>query len=110
MPRVTVGGRQAEHELQGESMEEDDMVMRVGSSLGKRERRTDEESKEGLVSFPDLLAKAYLAKTLTAFGKTFVRRSSTRFGFLLIPRGVIGPIYTYFKLNYLNFHNSLSYS
>jgi hypothetical protein len=26
-------------------MEEDDMVMRVGSSLGKR--RTDEESKEG---------------------------------------------------------------
>ena len=30
-----------------ESMEEDDMVMRVGSSLGKRERRTDEESKEG---------------------------------------------------------------
>ena len=28
-------------------MEEDDMVMRVGSSLGKRERRTDEESKEG---------------------------------------------------------------
>ena len=28
-----------------ESMEEDDMVMRVGSSLGKR--RTDEESKEG---------------------------------------------------------------
>ena len=45
MPRVTVGGRQAEHELQGESMEEDDMVMRVGSSL--RQRRTDEESKEG---------------------------------------------------------------
>ena len=37
MPRVTVGGRQAEHELQGESMEEDDMVMRVGSSLGKRD-------------------------------------------------------------------------
>ena len=45
MPRVTVGGRQAEHELQGESMEEDDMVMRVGSSLGRR--RTDGESKEG---------------------------------------------------------------
>jgi hypothetical protein len=45
LPRVTVGGRQAEHESQGESMEEDDMVMRVGSSLGRR--RTDEESKEG---------------------------------------------------------------
>ena len=31
-----------------ESMEEDDMVMRVGSSLREeRERRTDEESKEG---------------------------------------------------------------
>ena len=45
MPRVTVGGRQAEHESQGESVEEDDMVMRVGSSLGRR--RTDEESKEG---------------------------------------------------------------
>ena len=29
-----------------ESMEEDDMVMRVGSSL-ETERRTDEESKEG---------------------------------------------------------------
>ena len=28
-----------------ESMEEDDMVMRVGSSLGRR--RTDKESKEG---------------------------------------------------------------
>jgi hypothetical protein len=40
-----VGGRQAEHKSQGESMEEDDMVMRVGSSLGRR--RTDEESKEG---------------------------------------------------------------
>jgi len=35
-----------------------------------------------------------LANTLTAFGKTFVRRSNTRFGFLLVPRGVIGPIYT----------------
>jgi hypothetical protein len=46
LPRVTVGGRQAEHESQGESMEEDDMVMRAGSSL-RKERRTDEESKEG---------------------------------------------------------------
>ena len=63
-----------------------------------------------VVSFPDLLAKAYLAKTLTAFGKTFVRRSGTRFGFLLVPRGVFRPIYTYFKPNYLNFHNSLNYS
>ena len=63
-----------------------------------------------IVSFPDLLAKAYLAKPLAAFGKTFVRRSSTRFGFLLVPRGVFRPIYTYFKLNCLNFYSSLSYS
>ena len=28
-------------------MEEDDIVIRVGSSLRKRERRTDKESKEG---------------------------------------------------------------
>ena len=34
---VTVGGRQAEHKSQGESMEEDDMVMRVGSSLRRRD-------------------------------------------------------------------------
>ena len=47
MPRVMVGGRQAEYKSQGESIEEDDMVMRVGSSLRKRERRTDKESKEG---------------------------------------------------------------
>ena len=46
MPRVTVGGRQAEHKSQGESIEEDDMVIRVGSSLGKR--RTDKESKEAI--------------------------------------------------------------
>ena len=38
-------------------------------------------------------------KPLTAFGKTFVRRSTTRFGFYIGARGVIGPIYTYFKLN-----------
>ena len=37
MPRYTVGSRQAEHELQGESMEEDDMVMRVGNSLRRRQ-------------------------------------------------------------------------
>ena len=63
-----------------------------------------------VVSFPDLLAKADFAKPLAAFGKTFVRRSGTRFGFLLVPRGVFRPIYTYFKPNYLNFHSSLSYS
>ena len=63
-----------------------------------------------VVSFPDLLAKAYLAKPLAAFGKTFVRRSGTRFGFLLVPRGAFRPIYTYFKPNYLNFYSSLSYS
>ena len=63
-----------------------------------------------IISFLDLLAKAYFAKPLAAFSKTFVRRSSTRFGFLLVPRGVFRPIYTYFKPNYLNFHSSLSYS
>jgi len=31
LPRCTVGSRQAEHESQGESIEEDDMVMRVGN-------------------------------------------------------------------------------
>ena len=40
-----------------------------------------------------------LTKPLTAFGKIFVRRSSTRFGFYIGVRGVIGPICTYFKLN-----------
>ena len=34
-----------------------------------------------LVSFPDLLAKAGLAKPLTAFGKTFIRRSGTEAAF-----------------------------
>ena len=63
-----------------------------------------------IVSFPDLLAKDYLAKLLAAFGKTFVRRSGTRFGFLLVPRGVFRPIYTYFEPNCLNFHSSLGYS
>ena len=38
--RVYVGSRQAEHESHRESMEEDDMVMRVGNSLEDR-RRTD---------------------------------------------------------------------
>ena len=46
------------------------------------------------VLFPDLLAKAYLAKPLAAFGKTFVRRSGIRFGFLLVLCGVFRPIYT----------------
>ena len=45
MPGCTVGSRQAEHESQGESMEEDDMVKsRVGNTLvqeRERERRTD---------------------------------------------------------------------
>ena len=63
-----------------------------------------------VISFPDLLAKAYLAKPLAAFSKTFVRRSSTRFRFLLVPCRVFRPIYTYFKPNYLNFYSSLSYS
>ena len=43
MPGCTVGSRQAEHESQGESMEEDDMVIRVGNSLSiERERERDE--------------------------------------------------------------------
>ena len=33
LPRCTVGSRQAEHESQGESMEEDDMVMGVGMAI-----------------------------------------------------------------------------
>jgi len=33
LPGCTVGSRQAEHESHRESMEEDDMVMRVGNSL-----------------------------------------------------------------------------
>ena len=44
LPRCTVGSRQAEHESQGESMEEDDMVKsRYGNTLVQR--RTDEEGK-----------------------------------------------------------------
>ena len=62
-----------------------------------------------VVSFPDLFAKTDLAKQLTAFGKTFVRRSGTRFGKLLVPYGVFRPIYTYFKPNYFNFYSSLNY-
>ena len=40
----TVGSRQAEHESYRESMEEDDMVMRVGNSLST-ERRTAKEGR-----------------------------------------------------------------
>ena len=40
-----VGSRQAEHELHKESIEEDDIVMRIGSSLIRRQ--TNKESKEG---------------------------------------------------------------
>jgi len=42
----TVGSRQAEHELQGELMEEDDMVIRVGNSLGTE--RDEPMRREGL--------------------------------------------------------------
>ena len=41
MPGCTVGSRQAEHELHRESIEEDDMVISVGNSLEREERRTD---------------------------------------------------------------------
>ena len=40
-----------------------------------------------------LVPKAYLAKPLAAFGKPFVRRFATRFGFFLVPRRVLG-LYT----------------
>jgi hypothetical protein len=40
LPRCTVGGGQAEHELRRVDGREDDMVMRVGNSLVLR--RTDE--------------------------------------------------------------------
>jgi hypothetical protein len=49
--------------------------------------RRDSVSADFLVPALDLLDKAYLAKTLTAFGKAFVRRSGTRFGFLLARAG-----------------------
>jgi hypothetical protein len=68
---------------------------RPGTTLSKFKALTKPTIEHArVVSFPDLLAKAYLAKTLIAFSKTFVRRSGTRFGFLLVPRGVFGPIYT----------------
>jgi len=41
----------------------------------------------GIISIPDLLAKAYLAKTLIAFSKTFVRRSSTYLSKLITSAG-----------------------
>jgi len=45
LPGCTVGSRQAEHKSQGESMEEDDMVIRVGNSLSTER---DEPIREGL--------------------------------------------------------------
>ena len=47
MPGCTVGSRQAEHESQGESMEEDDMVMRVGNSLSTERERDEPMRREG---------------------------------------------------------------
>ena len=44
LPRCTVGSRQAEHESRGESMEEDDMVMRWAIASVDM-RRTDEEGR-----------------------------------------------------------------
>jgi len=37
LPGCTVGSRQAEHKLHRESIEEDDIVIRVGNSLVQRE-------------------------------------------------------------------------
>jgi len=45
LPRCTVGSRQAEHESQGESMEEDDMVKSRYGNTSYGERRTDEEGR-----------------------------------------------------------------
>ena len=48
LPRYTVGSRQAEHELQGESIEEDDMVKsRYGNTL-----YGDEPMREERVASP----------------------------------------------------------
>ena len=46
MPRCTVGSRQAEHESHRELMEEDDMVMSIGNSLGTK--RDEPMREEGL--------------------------------------------------------------
>jgi len=47
LPRCTVGSRQAEHESQGESMEEDDMVKsRYGNTLSTE--RDEPIRREGL--------------------------------------------------------------
>ena len=56
-----------------------------------------------LASKADLLAKACLAKTLTAFGKTSVRRSGTRFGLLLVLRGVFGPVLLNLDIEYVGY-------
>ena len=48
MPRCTVRSRQAEHESQGESMEEDDMVKsRVGNTLIQERERDEPMGEEG---------------------------------------------------------------
>ena len=49
MPGCIVGSRQAEHKSHRESIEEDDIVMRVGNSLKRRERERDKLiGEEGL--------------------------------------------------------------
>ena len=60
-----------------------------------------------LINYIPCIDKRILRAVLRAYQ---LGRSDTRLGFLLVPRGVFRPIYTYFKPNYLNFYSSLSYS
>ena len=50
LPRCTVGSRQAEHESQGESMEEDDMVMSRAGNTRRQRERDEPMGEEGAVS------------------------------------------------------------
>ena len=54
MPRYTVGGGQAEYELRRVDGREDDIVIRVGNSLVRRQ--TDEEDKRA-VSLRELIRR-----------------------------------------------------
>ena len=54
MPRYIVGSKQAEHELQGESMEEDDIVISRYSNT-QVQRRTDGE--EGATSLKEFIRR-----------------------------------------------------
>ena len=60
-----VGSRQAEHESQGELMEEDDLVIRVGNSLGTERDKPirRERAKRSLTPSPGrVIYKKVIAK------------------------------------------------